>query len=159
MPPLRKKLSEIKLPLIKTETKSVKGNARDFTVGFSVFLHDLAFMIFAGIVTTLTVYRFNYGKWRFYALWLIVFGFALYRRFLRIPILALAEIIRFIIKIIAVYAICFIMAPIKAILRKAKDFYRMLKIKKMQTNIIKYSKKEKMRMLSMIKDRGPFAEK
>jgi len=144
---LRQKLSEITLPIIKRKIKAGKSNIKEFTVGFTVFLHDLIFMIFSGAAVSVIVYRFNNGIWRIHCIVCIILGFAFYRIIFRYPVLVLAEILRFVLCCIVLYIICLLYIPIKALIGFITTYFSellcSLKNKKTQRFIIKYSKKYK----------------
>jgi len=143
---VRERLSEIELPLLKRKISAGKSNIKDFTEGFFVFLHDLIFMIFAGVALAFILYRFNYGIWRFYCLIFALIGFWVYRKIFRFPVVALVEIVRFLIKAIALYVVYFIFKPIRAFALRSKKHFakKALEIRKSKLNkyIIKYSEKE-----------------
>ena len=153
-----KRLENVNLPIIKRRYELKKTPIKDFTVGFSLFLHDLVFMLFAGIATALLVYRFNDGRWRFYVPLFLFIGFAAYRKFFRIPVLALAEILRFIIKCAFAYVLCLAFAPIKWILGALKRFvmrfYEVSRTRRLKKLISEYTEKEKIRLTALASDNG-----
>jgi len=149
-PEIRQRLSKITLPIIRRNLKASKSNVKEFTVGFTVFIHDLVFMVVSGIFVSIMIYRFNDGIWRFYAFIFIMIGFALYRVFLRYPVLVISEFLRFALKCMALYIIFLFCAPIKAVTVFLKAVIlrclNTLNIKKTQKFLIKYSLKEKERL-------------
>lgn len=156
-----KRLENVNLPIIKRRYELKKTPSKDFTVGFSLFLHDLVFMLFAGVATALLVYRFNDGRWRFYVPLFLFIGFVAYRRFFRWSVLALTEILRFIIKCMLAYILYLAFSPINWMVRALKRFivrfYEVYQARKLKELIYKYSEKEKMRLLTLASDYGCFS--
>ncbi len=155
---LRERLSGITLPIIKKEIKTrfVNNNISDFTVGFSIFIHDLIFMIFSGIVTAMLVYRFNDGKWRYYVLIFEIIGFCFYRITARKFFLYFVEVFRFFLKCIVLYFESFFILPIKTVFFKIYNIY---KKKKLIRTVNKYSKKKKKEIIRSAHYSGCFNTK
>jgi len=139
---LRKNLSDITLPLIKRKLKTriINNNITEFSIGFSVFVHDLVFMAFSGILTSMLVYRFNDGIWRLYVFAFEILGFCIYRVTVRQLVLKIVEYLRFLVKSVFLYLYCFLILPLKNIFCV---LFRAYKKQRLIRNINKYSKKKK----------------
>ncbi len=108
---LHEKLSFVRMPF----EFSKSGRLQKSMLGVAVFLHDLFFMIIAGVLTVLIIYRFNDGQLRVSAPVFLVIGLLVYRLTFRRVVLPVSEITGFLVRyIFSCLAFCFLL-PIRAI--------------------------------------------
>ncbi len=144
---LNERLGGIYLPLIKRPLKRYTTAHGRVSRTLSIFFHDLLFMITAGIVVSLVVYRFNDGRWRVGGLVCLCVGYAIYRVILRRLVLCFTELLRFAIRVLAAYIAFFVLLPIKWGANKLRVFYKMFRSQQIEKYIRQYSEKEKKRIL------------
>lgn len=156
-PDLKTRLHNVKLPLIGRFDFNFQKRNRSFQT-IVLFIYDLAFMLFVGISVSVLVYRFNDGKWRFAIVALLFLGYVIYCKILRRGVLALLEILLFLVKCILFYIMYFTFRPIKRMTltacRSIKGGIDKMNKRHLESKIHKYSKRESSEMLCNAENYG-----
>lgn len=149
-PALKKKLSAVKMPL------EFSFSGKKAFLSAAVFLHDFIFMIIAGAIFTLVVYRFNDGVFRAAAPISLISGFAVCRICFRRFVTPLAEISGFLVRY-ALSAVAFVLImPVLKLLKLVKKALAKKRSVSLQKKIERYTKNEKLWLLSSVESGGGF---
>ena len=144
---LHERLYGIALPWINRTLQPKKTAPRRFFQNAAIFVHDLFFMIEAGVLTTITIYRFNDGTARAGAFIGIIVGFSLYRVSVRKTFLALFEILRFAIQCILAYITHTFAIPVRFVVKRSTSLAQKIKNTIRGIYLTLYSKRENKRLL------------
>ena len=144
---LHERLYGITLPWINRTLQPKKTAPRRFFQSAAIFVHDLFFMIEAGVLTAITIYRFNDGTARAGAFIGIIVGFSIYRVSLRKVFLALFEILRFAIQCIFAYVTHVFALPVRFVVKRSTSLAQKAKNAICGIYLKVYSQREKKRLL------------
>ncbi|MBR2479581.1 MAG: spore cortex biosynthesis protein YabQ [Clostridia bacterium] len=144
---LHERLYGINLPWIKRTLRAKKTVPREFFRNTAIFVHDLVFMLEAGALTAITIYRFNDGIARSGFFIGIIVGFSLYRVIFRKVILALFEILRFAAQCVLAYVIHALALPVRFIVKSVAVLIQKARNFIFRIYLNTYSKREKKRLL------------
>ncbi len=92
------KLYEINLPIVHRPLGKSEGKIHNKALSLLIFFQDIIFFIVTGVGITILNYEFNEGRFRFYTVLAVIFGFVLYYFTLGKIVMMVSEGIVFFIK-------------------------------------------------------------